>query len=84
MSTTSPEPDPDGEESRRVLQGTDLARKRDYLNALLDESVANGDQQVRQLPCVLYHEVWNYAHLGQVLGSYFMIEIFHGRYIPDK
>ena len=52
MSTTSPERDPDEAESRDLLQSTDVARKRDYLNALLDESVAEGDKQVRRQPYI--------------------------------
>ena len=52
LSTTTPERDPDGSESRDLLQSTDVARKRDYLNALLDESVAEGDKQVRRQPYI--------------------------------
>ena len=52
MSTISPERDPDEAESRDLLQSTDVARKRDYLNALLDESVAEGDKQVRRQPYI--------------------------------
>ena len=73
LSTKSPEPDTDGEESRDVLQSTDVALTRDYLNALLDESVANGNQQVRQQTYAFYHKVWNVAHPGQEIGSYFTI-----------
>lgn len=38
----------DGAESGDDLQVMDIAHQRDYLNALVKESVANGDKQVRQ------------------------------------
>lgn len=40
-------------ESTDVLQGAEIARTRDYLNTLVEESVADGDQQVRLQPYLL-------------------------------
>lgn len=44
LITTPSGPDTDGTKPRDVLEG----HTRDYLNVLVEESVANGEQQVRQ------------------------------------
>lgn len=46
---TEPESAPEEKASGGVLQIIDLAGTRDYLNALVAESVSTGDQQVRQM-----------------------------------
>ena len=48
VATLPSESASDGAESGDDLQVMDIAHQRDYLNALVKESVANGDKQVRQ------------------------------------
>eukprot|EP00904_Undaria_pinnatifida_P009917 jgi/Undpi1/6055/HiC_scaffold_20.g08540.m1 len=56
IAMASSEPASDDAESSHVLQGAEIARTRDYLNALVDASVSSGDQQLSNLAFVKTHK----------------------------
>lgn len=72
MLVVSPSASASGDaEPTDVLQGAEIARTRDYLNTLVEESVADGDQQVRQQPDVLVPRCFEHKLFESVVSCTF-------------